>query len=315
MIFLAIIPVLMGAGLATQTAINAKLRQFVESPYLASGISFLIGMLFLMLLCLISGQLVLPSLTFILTQPWWIWAGGILGVIGLTGNIILFGTLGSIQASVLPILGQIVMGVIIDQFGLFGSPVQVMTWIKLLGLILLVIGVFITIGVIGPKDLLIKQSMSKMRPKHQLLYQIFGVVAGMLMASQTAINGHLGVMLHSSIRAAMISFMLGTLLLILIVCLTHTKLSRVHEAVIATRHYHWLWLGGFIGGTYILCSSWLVPKLGTGQVVILALFGQLLFSAIIEHRGMFDSFAIQIDREKIIGLIMMFVSVVGIHFL
>lgn len=312
--FLALIPVLMGAGLATQTAINAKLRQFVGSSYLASGISFAIGMLFLMVLCLVTGQFYLPAMGLILSQPWWIWTGGILGVIGLTGNIILFGTLGSIQASVLPILGQIIMGIIIDQFGLFGSPTQPMTWGKFTGLIALVIGVFVTIGVINPADPLVKKTMAKLHPKHQLPYQIFGVVAGMLMATQTAINGRLGTLLHSSLRAATISFSVGTLLLFLIICLTQTSFSPVRQAMAATKRYPWLWCGGLIGGTYILCSSWLVPKIGTGQVVILALFGQLLFSAVIEHWGMFDSFAVRIDREKIIGLIVMFVSVVGIHF-
>lgn len=314
MAILALIPVLMGAGLATQTAINSKLRQIVDSPYLASGISFLIGMLFLMILCLVSGQPLVPSSKFIVEQPWWIWLGGLLGVIGLTGNIVLFSKLGSIQASVLPILGQIVMGIVIDQFGLFASPVQVMTWFKLFGLVLLIVGVFVTIGIIGPINPLVKKSLSKIRPQHQLLYQIFGVVAGMLMAAQTAINGHLGVMLGSSTRAAAISFTIGTVVLLLINCVGHTNFGTISKAITMTKQYWWLWFGGLIGGAYILCSAWLVPELGTGQVVILALFGQLLFSAIVEHKGMFDSSAMPISREKIIGLIVMFISVIGIHF-
>jgi transporter family-2 protein len=313
-VFLALVPIIMGAGLATQTAINSKLRQFLGSPYLASGISFMIGLLFLFILGRLLQQPMLPTASFVTTQPWWIWLGGVFGVIGLTGNIVLFSTLGSIQASVLPILGQIIMGVVIDQFGLFGSPTQSMTWLKLLGVVVLVVGVLITIGIIGPTDPLTKRAIAKVHVKYELVYQIFGVAAGMLMASQTAINGHLGVQLGSSIQAATISFAIGTILLFLVIWLTHTSFSPIRDAVIATKHFWWLWCGGVIGGAYILCSAWLAPLLGTGQVVILALFGQLLFSEIVEHFGMFDSFAVPIEREKVIGLIVMFVSVVEIHF-
>lgn len=315
MLILALIPVLMGAGLATQTAINSKLRHFVGSPYVASGISFAIGMLFLIILCLLTGHSLTVTSTFIATQPWWIWLGGLLGVIGLTGNIILFNVLGSIQASVLPILGQIIMGVIIDQFGLFNSPTQPMTLIKLMGIILVIVGVCITIGVFNPPNPMGQATQSQNRPQHQFLYQLFGVIAGMLMATQTAINGHLGVALNSSMQAAAISFTIGTLVLLVVIILTRADLTTIKAAISGTATYHWLWFGGFIGGAYILCSSWLVPKIGTGQVVVLALFGQLLFSAIIEHAGLFDSFSVRIDREKIIGLILMFISVLGIHFL
>ena len=53
------------------------------------------------------------------TEPWWIWIGGALGVIYLTGNIVLFPKLGSVQTVIMPILGQIVMSMLIDNFGWF----------------------------------------------------------------------------------------------------------------------------------------------------------------------------------------------------
>jgi len=64
-----------------------------------------------------------------------------------------------------------------------------------------------------------------------------------------------------------------------------------------------------IGALYVLCSSWLVPLIGTGQVVVLALFGQLVFSALVEHFGLFGSQVTRLSRAKIIGLIIMFMGV------
>jgi len=87
MIILALVPVLMGCGIAMQTAINSKLRYFVKSPYLASTVSFTIGALFLIALTIMSGESPFVSTNIIIGNPWWIWLGGLLGVIGLTANI------------------------------------------------------------------------------------------------------------------------------------------------------------------------------------------------------------------------------------
>lgn len=37
-----------------------------------------------------------------------------------------------------------------------------------------------------------------------------------------------------------------------------------------------------LGAIYVLGCAWLVPQIGTGQVIVLVLFGQLFFSAIID---------------------------------
>ena len=42
-------------------------------------------------------------------EPLWIWFGGLLGVVALTGNILLFPHLGAVQTVVLPIAGQVIM--------------------------------------------------------------------------------------------------------------------------------------------------------------------------------------------------------------
>nr|WP_238334021.1 DMT family transporter [Companilactobacillus halodurans] len=81
-----IFPVTMGVGLAIQTAVNSKLRTFVLSPYLSSGLSFFIAWLFLMILSLLMHQQLLVSYTTLLQEPMWLWIGGLFGAIALTGN-------------------------------------------------------------------------------------------------------------------------------------------------------------------------------------------------------------------------------------
>lgn len=48
------------------------------------------------------------------------WIGGIMGVIFLTGNVIIFPKLGVVETIVIPILVQVVMALASDHFALFG---------------------------------------------------------------------------------------------------------------------------------------------------------------------------------------------------
>lgn len=57
-----------------------------------------------------------------------------------------------------------------------------------------------------------------------------------------------------------------------------------------------------------------MPILGTGQVVILALFGQLVFSALIQQFGWFNSRVIKMSRSQGIGTVIMFVGILLIKF-
>ena len=84
-----IIGFIIGLLVPVQTSINTRLRGVVGSPFLASLISFSIGSLFLLLLVLlVDGDF--TGLSATADEPFWIWGGGLLGVIYLTGNILLF---------------------------------------------------------------------------------------------------------------------------------------------------------------------------------------------------------------------------------
>jgi len=313
---LLLFPVAMGTGLAMQTAVNAKLRFFVSSAYLSSGVSFLVAWLFLLLLSLATHQPLVISPTTITQNPSWLWLGGLFGAIALTGNVVLFQEIGSLQTTVLPIMGQIIMSVVIDQFGLFQSPINPLTLAKIIGLTIIIIGVVLSLGVLDYREPLSsgKATTTKTQLK-RTFYRLFAVIAGMLMAIQTAINGHLGTVLKSPIHAAFISFTIGVGCLLLVNLFTFTNFSDIRLAIKQGLNYWWVWIGGIIGALYILGSAWLVPIIGTGQVVVLALFGQLLGSALIENNGLFESSVNRLTRSKVIGLSLLFIGVLTVKFI
>ena len=66
-----------------------------------------------------------------------------LGVSFLTGNLLLLPKLGATLTVIATVAGQIIMGVIIDTFGLFGATIHDFNLIKAIGVLLLIVGIVI----------------------------------------------------------------------------------------------------------------------------------------------------------------------------
>lgn len=143
MILLTLVPTFMGAGLATQTAINSKLRERVLSPYLASAISFLIGSVFLMILTIIQGSNPIIPLHIFHKNPWWIWIGDLLGAMYVLGNTRLVPIIGTGQIVIMALFGQLLFSALIEQFALFGAFQKYISYFKIIGLAIIFIGVLL----------------------------------------------------------------------------------------------------------------------------------------------------------------------------
>ncbi|MFB1098941.1 DMT family transporter [Terribacillus sp. JSM ZJ617] len=305
----ALIGILIGTGLSFQTAVNSQLRKFVISPYLASMISFVIGALSLAVITLITGSPLGISWGFISQQPVWIWLGGVLGVIFLTVNILLFPKLGSVQTAIMPILGQIIMGMLIDNFGWFHSMEEPFDMYRIIGIVLVIIGVFLAIAI---QELRSRGEKKKEKNLNLWIWRLVGIASGMLMSTQVAINGQLGIVLHSSIQAAFVSFFIGALTLIIVVALKERTFAGIKNPIKQKASW-WVWLGGFLGAAYVLINIYLVGQVGTGQTVVLVLFGQIAGSLLIQRLGLMGSYKAQIDFIQIVGLLMILAGVIFVR--
>jgi bacterial/archaeal transporter family-2 protein len=135
-------------------------------------------------------------------------------------------------------------------------------------------------------------------------WRFVGIGAGMLMSIQAAINGQLGIVLDSPFRAAFVSFFIGSVTLIIIVGLKERSYANIKEPIKQSAPW-WVWIGGFIGGSYVLINVYLVGKIGTGQTVVLALFGQIIGSLLVQQFGLLKSVKNRIVPIQIFGLILM----------
>jgi bacterial/archaeal transporter family-2 protein len=128
-----------GMAVPVQFAVNAELRGAVGGPVMAAVISFLVGTLALLVAVLVAGE-VTPAISDLAGARWWAWAGGLLGAFYVTASIILTPRLGAVTTVGFIIAGQVAMSILLDRFGLLNLPVQFITFPKISGAILVVVG-------------------------------------------------------------------------------------------------------------------------------------------------------------------------------
>lgn len=310
--FTALLGAAIGTGMSMQSAINSGLRSYVRSPFIASMISFVIGTVFLSIIVLVNGLPLTPELTVYTEQPAWIWLGGVCGVIALTTNIFIFPKIGSVETAIMPIIGMIITGMVIDNFGWFNSMVQPFSITRFFGVVLIFAGVFLAVVL---QDVM-KHLRNKLEPVNDDInkwpWRAAGFTGGALLSIQAAINGELGSAVNSPFTAAFISFFVGAATLIIIVVLRDKTFVPVKYPITEKAPF-WVWLGGIFGGFYVLINIFLVGEIGTGPTVVLVLFGQITGSILVQQFGLFRSAKHTIVPVQIIGLVIMLTGVVLIN--
>lgn len=299
--------VIAGNVLPSQTSINACLRSRLHNPMLVTLISFTATILtFTVGLLLTEGRLYFP-LERLISEPFWVWIPGFLGVFFLVGNILLFPKLGGVKTVICTATGQVLMGLLIDHFALFGTAARAATLPRIAGAVLALCGV--------ATAALAKQSENgtKKLPLSQLLWCIFGVLIGMDNAAQSAINAHVGVVMGNPMKATTLSSVeaIPWVLLMLAATVRRTpiRLSGLRGAK------PWMFLGGCFGGAYILSNAWLTPKIGASPSVISLLIGSTLGSAIIDHFGFFHAEKHPVTPTKLLGILLILMGAMLIRLL
>ena len=114
------------------------------------------------------------------------------------------------------------------------------------------------------------------------LYLLFAVVAGAMLPFQFGINSQLAHWVGSPIRAAFVSFLVGTIALLIISAFVRKplpSLARLGDVP------WWVWIGGLLGAFYVTGSIVSAPKLGAVTLATAIVFGQTLASVLVDQFG------------------------------
>lgn len=142
--WLLMLGLIAGLGIPIQAAINTRLGAMVgNQPMMAALISFAIGTLSLLVVSsiFVDWSAVQHGIQQMQAGDWWKWLGGALGAFFVFMSIFLAPKIGITNMAFLFILGQLLMGMLIDSLGLFGMPVRAVHWTKFVGIALMLVGV------------------------------------------------------------------------------------------------------------------------------------------------------------------------------
>lgn len=132
---------MVGALIPLQSGINSRLAGAVYHPLQASLVSFTVGTLFLVIINFTQGNLFRwPSLQQL---PWWYFTGGLIGTVVVTSVLLLFPRIGAVALLSAVVAGQMMMSVVVDHAGLLGAPEHTLSPGRMLGVLLLVVGVLL----------------------------------------------------------------------------------------------------------------------------------------------------------------------------
>ena len=137
------ITLLIGAMIPIQAVLNTRLGRQIGGPLMGSLMSFTVGLVCLLVLNLTTNTSAVVQLKPAATGPWYLWLGGLLGAIFVGYITWVNQQQGVALTFALVVSGQIFVSLIIDQYGLFGSMVQPITLGKVIGAILIIVGLIL----------------------------------------------------------------------------------------------------------------------------------------------------------------------------
>src|SRR4051794_41418821 len=114
------------------------------------------------------------------------------------------------------------------------------------------------------------------------LYLLFAVAAGAMLPFQFGINAQLAHWLGSPVRAAFVSFLVGTVALLVLSAFIRKPLpsaARLGDVP------WWVWIGGLLGAFYVAGSIVTAPKLGAVTLTAAIVAGEALAATLVHPDG------------------------------
>lgn len=131
-----------GALIPVQAATNAAFSKSIGNPFITSLMVFIVGLLGMTVFVLFS-RVPVPSIQQLGGAPVYGYLGGIIVATYVLMITILVPRIGVGTAIAFIVTGQILFAVVIDHFGLFNAPLRTIDSTRLIGLVLMIGGIYL----------------------------------------------------------------------------------------------------------------------------------------------------------------------------
>lgn len=140
-----------------------------------------------------------------------------------------------------------------------------------------------------------------------ILALLLAVGAGIILPLQLAANARLGALVENRLAAAIMNFVVGLALLVVLAALGRTGVPDASKAAAVP---WWGWIGGVFGATFVALSIYLSPKLGVVQWTVAIIAGQLAIAIVMDHYGWMGFAVREITWPRIAGVVLVLAGVV-----
>jgi len=252
---------LTGIIIAVMIAINGGLTgQY--GIYMATVIIHLAGLPLTIVLLLIKRDKVFSALFSNSHISWVFFMGGAVGFTTTVFNNLSFGRISVSALLALGLLGQAVTGLVIDQYGLLGMKKHPFSKRKIIGLVLIVLGIVYMINSI------------------EILAVVLSFLAGVSIVVSRTLNAGLSSMTNMRI-ATFCNYMVGLVVAALaLFVLGRGEMAAFYFAPNVSTW--WIYFGGVLGVCIVLISNVTVVKISAFYLTLLVFIGKIFAGILID---------------------------------
>lgn len=133
---------LVGAGLVIQVGFNMAVSRALGGAVYGTLTNFLVGTTAIAVFMFLTRQ-AWPAREAFASVPVWAWLGGLFGALYVGVATFAGPRLGALLLLALTVAGQMLASVIVDHFGLLGFPQHPISLGRVVGIVLLIVGIWL----------------------------------------------------------------------------------------------------------------------------------------------------------------------------
>lgn len=134
---------------------------------------------------------------------------------------------------------------------------------------------------------------------YNILALLIGALISIMISFNSGLEGYVG-----STYSVVIIHAIGFIAILIVAAIKKEKVV-IKEAI-----PFYLFLGGIFGVMLTLVNVITIGSIGVALTTALAVFGQLVFSSLVDHFGLFGLTKYEFNPKKLVGLLIVFVGLV-----
>jgi bacterial/archaeal transporter family-2 protein len=139
----------------------------------------------------------------------------------------------------------------------------------------------------------------------KLLFYFLPILCGVTIAIQAIVNGQLREAIGSPLLAALISFLTGTLLLLILIAIMREPIPSLQTF----RQVSWSkWTGGLLGAFFVLAVIISIQKIPSANLFALIITSQFITALLVDHFGWFGAIQSAANPVRLAGVVLLIVG-------